>query len=450
MAPRALPFLLVVAALGASGAARADGPPSPPPTPTAPAAPARLTSGLEREPIEPGDPARSAASVALYVPRRVVELMWVATGTAAGLVRDEQFVPRVEEILSPKPGEISVFPFVFFESGQVPSLGAKMIAVGQNAAASFAAGYGPPQDGLAEGRIRLAAPRPLPAVGSLEALFDRRTLLTYRGLGQNPATDPRNQFVPLLQGAGARYLEQRVRVIASLGLRVADDVSIFLSSSYTRSRVDESPYSDVASLKDVFVAGSVPGVDTTNLVYSELATRLDTRATTGRPSPGVLVEGYAGLGKAPDTRAAYFRAGTVLGVYAPIVRRSNILGLRLVFDGLTSLSSEPLPFTWLLRQPEFRGIDDRRDHASAVASLDYRWAFAPHVGARLFADAATVGASPVELFQVAPRPAVGFGIDLFSRSTEIGQAAFSWSPDGVRLLLSFGVSTATHDRQHSY
>ncbi len=412
--------------------------------------PAIPTSGLDRAPVEPGDPARGAASVLLYPPRRIVELVFVATGTAAGLVRDEQFVPRIDEILSPKPGEVSVFPFMFFESGRAPSLGAKMIAVGQNAAASFAAGYGPPQDGLAEGRIRIAAPRPLPTVGSLEALFDRRTQLTYLGVGQSPASDRRNQFTPGLEGGSARYLEQRVRVIGSLGVRAAADLSVFLSTSYVHSRTDESPYDDELSLKDVFVAGTVPGVGSTNLVYSELATRLDTRKTLGRPSPGALIEGYGGVGKAPDSRVAYFRAGAVFGGYLPVVRRSNILGIRLVVDGLATLSSEPIPVASLLRQPEFRGMDNRRDRMSAVASIDYRWAFARYVGARLFVDGATVGEGPIQLVTVAPRPAFGFGIDLFSRATEIGQAAISWSPDGVRLLLSFGVSTSTHDRQHSY
>ena len=449
---RLLSIAALVAGLALGAEARADDAKAPAPparaTPAPPPAPA--TSGLDRAPVEPGDPARAAASVLLYPPRRIVELVFVATGTAAGLVRDEQFVPRIEEILSPKPGEVSVFPFVFFESGQVPSLGAKMIAVGQNAAASFAAGYGPPQDALAEGRVRIAAPRPLPIVGSLETLVDRRTQLTYRGVGQNPATDDRNHFVPGLEGAGARFLEQRVRIIGSLGLRAANDLSFFVSASYTRSRVDESPYDDLLSLKDVFAQGSVPGAGTTDLFYSELATRLDTRQTLGRPSPGLLLEGYAGVGKAPDSRAAYLRSGWVLGGYLPVVRRSNILGLRLIVDGMVPLSGEPIPSTWLVRQPEFRGIDDRRDRMSAVASLDYRWAFARYVGARLFVDGATVGAGPLDLVSTMPRPALGFGIDLFSRATEIGQAALSWSPDGVRLLLSFGVSTSTHDRQHRY
>lgn len=440
-------FAALATALAAGGLARAEDT-----KPAPPAAPPRAASvdGLERPAVEPGDPARAAASVVLYPPRRIVELVFIATGTAAGLVRDEQVVPRIDELLSPKPGEISVFPFVFFESGQVPSLGAKMIAVGQNAATSLAAGYGPFQDGLAEGRVRVATARPFPIVASLEALIDRRTQLSFHGVGQTPTTDSRNHFLPGLEGATAGYLEQRLRLIGSAGLRVAGDLSFFLSSSFTRSQIDESPYDDALSLKDVFVAGTVPGIGATNLTYTELATRLDTRRAIGRPSPGLLMEAYGGVGKAVDSRVAYGRAGVRLGEYVPVVRHSNIIGFKVVVDGLATLSSDPIPFAWLLRQPEFRGIDDRRDRMSVVGSIDYRWAYARYVGARLFLDAATVGSGPFALVTTLPRPALGFGIDLFSRSTEVGQVALSWSPDGIRLLLSFGLSTGSPDRQHTY
>jgi hypothetical protein len=463
LAPRALsapdpdaaasPALAGTPAAGAPGApSQPARPPAPsPPQPSAPA-PAPATSGERVDGLvtparEPGDTARAAGSVLLYPPRRIVELLFLATGTAAGLVRDEQIVPRVEDLLSPRPGEISVFPFMFFQSGQVPSVGAKMLAVGQNIATSLAAGYGPWQDGLAEGRLRVATPRPLPSVFSLEALFDRRTQLSYLGVGQNPASDSRNHFNPGFEGGDAGYLEQRARIIASAGFRASNDVEIFLSSSFTHSRIDESPYGDVASLKDVFAPGTVPGIGSTGISYTELATRLDTREFVGRPSPGILLEGYGGVGKAVDSRMAYLRAGGRVAGYLPIVRRTNILSLRLTVDGEVPLSSEPIPFAWLVRQPDFRGIDDRRDKMSAVASIDYRWAFARFLAARVFVDGATVGAGPLDLFVGLPRPAFGLGLDLFSRSTDIGQVALSWSPEGVRFLLSFGLSTAS-DRQH--
>jgi hypothetical protein len=106
-----------------------------------------------------------------------------------------------------------------------------------------------------------------------------------------------------------------------------------------------------------------------------------------------------------------------------------------------------VPFAELPRQPDFRGVDNRRDFVSAVASLDYRWTLMRYLAARLFVDAATVGPRIYEL-SLALRPAVGFGFDVFSRSTQLGSLALALSPDGVRLLMSIGVAGAFGDRQH--
>src|SRR6185503_11808243 len=107
-----------------------------------------------------------------------------------------------------------------------------------------------------------------------------------------------------------------------------------------------------------------------------------------------------------------------------------------------------VPFTELTGQPEFRGPDNRRDELSIVASIDYRFAVIRYVAVRLFGDLATVAPTVSAINLTHVRPAVGFGIDLFGSDSDIGQLAFSYSPDGERVLLSFGVPTAFGDRQH--
>src|SRR5206468_5816584 len=102
----------------------------------------------------------------------------------------------------------------------------------------------------------------------------------------------------------ALYFEARTRAIVGAGVRAGEDVEIFLSSGLTRSRVEDTPGGGPATLTRVFepctVAGApaprgcaLPG-PSSSVLYGELALRLDTRATRGRPSPGVLLEGYAG------------------------------------------------------------------------------------------------------------------------------------------------------------
>src|SRR5689334_2111216 len=84
-------------------------------TPPAPAVPRRAVdpnevSGVDRLASSPGDYARSIASAALWIPRQALDLAFLATGAAAGVVVDQQVVPRVTELLKPAPGKLILFP----------------------------------------------------------------------------------------------------------------------------------------------------------------------------------------------------------------------------------------------------------------------------------------------------------------------------------------------------
>ena len=126
---------------------------------------------------------------------------------------------------------------------------------------------------------------------------------------------------------------------------------------------------------------------------------------------------------------------------------SNILSPRIALDGLSDLDSS-VPFNELVRQPDFRGYDNRRDRVSMVASVDYRWAIARYLAARLFVDAATVAPELDALKLDNVRPAAGFGFDVFSRSSQLGSVRATFSPDGFLFSFGFGVSSGFGDRQH--
>lgn len=410
------------------------------------AAGAEEVSGVVRPEREPGDTARRVANVFLFLPRQAVELFFAATGTAAGLIEEEQVVPRVRDLLRPPPGEVRVFPTAFVETGTGFNLGGRMIARADRMATTVRAGIGGSDDLVAESRLRLAWPEPLPISLSLEALHDVRSSLGFLGLGQDPERDPRNSFQPGVDRGAASYQERRERFVTSLGTRPVADVEAFLSSSLAR-RHTTAP-SEGEAIDDVFVPGSVPGfTEVTRVSYTELSLRLDTRETRGGPDSGALVELYAGHARELGASGARFtRQGTRAAAFVGVGDRSNVLSPRLVLDTLHPLSGA-VPFTELPRQPDFRGFDNRRDFVSVVGSLDYRWAVMRYLAARLFVDVATVAPSLGEL-ELDLRPAGGFGFDVFSRSTQLGSLAFAASPDGVRFLLSFGVASAFGDRQH--
>jgi hypothetical protein len=403
-------------------------------------------SGLLREEEEPLDMTRRAANVALYVPRETVDLFFKATATAAGLIEQEQFVPRVRDLLRPPPGEISLFPTAFVETGSSTNVGGRMIARADRLSTTVRAGFGGTQDLVAETRLRLELPEPVPLSVALEALHDSRSSLGFLGLGQKPEADSRNTFLPGVDRESARYLERRERLIASAGARPIDDLEAFVSASYTRRHTLDP--GDGSSIDEVFVPDSVVGFDqVTRIAYGELALRLDTRETRGGPDTGVLVELYAGRGaglSGTDTRFAR-RGGRVAG-FIGVGDRSNVLSPKLVIDTLDPTDG-PVPFVELPRQPDFRGFDNRRDFVSLVGSLDYRWTVMRYLAARLFVDAATVAPRLDEL-KLELRPAGGFGFDVFSSSTQLGSLALSASREGARVLFSIGVAGGFGDRHH--
>jgi hypothetical protein len=406
-------------------------------------------TGVEREESKPGDVGRKIGSGLLFLPRAATELLFTATGTAAGLIEQEQVVPRINELLHPPPGEIHVFPTAFAETGNGANVGARAIARVDNLATTVRVGFGGEHDLVAESRMRLSFPKPLPLVFGIESLHDERSAVGFAGLGQEPESDPRNRFLPGAPSRSASYRERRGRFIGSLGLRPFSDVELFLSTGVSLRHALDPPDASANTISEVFEPGSVPGAyDTTRVVYSELALRVDSRRLRGEPVAGYLFEGYLGRGRGfQGTEAHFNRAGGRAAAFFSILERSNVLSPKIVIDGLAPIDAS-VPFVELPRQPDFRGFDNRRDFVSVVGSLDYRWTLMRYLGARLFGDTATVAPRVKALTLDGLRWDAGFGLDVFSRSTQLGSIAFSGSPDGVRFFFLFGIQSGFGDRQH--
>jgi len=405
-------------------------------------------TGVVKPARESSDAARSAANVALWLPREFAGLLFLTTGAAAGLLENEQVVPRVKELLFTRDGSIGVYPTLFLETGTSPNVGARMVAAADNEATMLRAGYGGGDANVLESRLRFGRRTPFPTMLSIEGLHERRTGLGFLGVGQTPETDPRNRFASDLRSLSFR--DRRQRVIASLGIRPGADVELFFSTSYAQRSPHDLPEGDGPGIDRVFQPGSVPGLGgTTRLVYNELALRLDTRAVRAAPSPGLLVEGYMGGSQGVlDGGGQFARMGGRAAGFFSIARRTNILSPKIVIDGVMPISDDQIPVLELARQPDFRGFNNRRDYVSMVGSLDYRWKLASFLAARLFTDLATVGPSVRELAFRDLRWVGGFGFDLYSDQAEVARVGIAASPEGASFLLSFGVASRFGDRQH--
>ncbi len=413
----------------------------------APVTPAEQ-SGIEQKASYGSEPARAVANALLWPFRLMIDLVFLTTGTAGALLQDEQIVPRAKDFFFTSGGEIGVFPTLFVETGTSPNIGARMIASIEPYAATLRAGYGGDDENVVEGRMRLSLSLGVPAAASLEGLHDRRTGLGYRGLGQTPEVDGRNQF---RNGPGAgSFRERRERVVAGFGLRPLADLEILLSSSLTQRHIADPVDPDFApTIDQTFFPGSIVGASrTTRIVYSELAVRADTRVNRNGVATGFLLEGYGGLARGSLGDPSRFgRTGFQMAAFVPFVRRSTVLSPKIVVDALVPGDGE-IPFTEYTGQPTFRGFDNRRDFVSAVASLDYRWFLGRFLDARLFTDVATVAPAMSDIHLDHLRWAVGFGFDLHTSSSELGRIAVAASPEGVHFLFTLGVPAGFGDRQH--
>lgn len=426
--------------------ARAEDPPPPPRRALDPG----TVGGVVVPASEPSEIGHRISDTVLWIPRQIVDYAFIATDSAAGIVTNQQIVPRVEHLVNPRPGGIVVFPTAFVETGQAGNVGARMIATGHNFTTSLRGGFGGVDEVVGEGKVQIGRHHILPSLISIEGLTDRHTDLEYFGVGQFPAIDPRNQFrggpVPLI----GLYRQERSRIITSYGVRPTRDVEVFLSTSILRRTIEDFPGAGDAAISRVFQPASIPGaLTTTTIAYGELAVRLDTRESRVKPTPGGVLEAYAGAGRGfSDNETRFVRVGGRAAAFIPLYRLSNIISPKIVVDALVPMTA--VPFAELPGEPEFRGFDTRRDNISITASLDYRYAFMKLFAARGFIDATTVAprTSALSLNLDHWRYAAGVGIDFVTPATELGRLAVALSPEGFRVLLTLGVPKGFGDRQH--
>ena len=414
------------------------------------AEPAANLAGKDRSAADPQQQTLRVLDAALYPARALVDLTIATTSNAQTLIEDQQVVPRTKNLLFSRKGEIGVFPTAFFETGLNPNVGARMVVSVDRFASTLRAGYGGEDRNLVESRLRWVFQGQTPFVVTAEG-FHERNAGGFVGFGPQPERDVRNAFRRDQPLRAASFIEARQRVIVSVGRRLANNIEAILSSSVQIRKFEDSADAGDATFSKVFNRRYVPGAVTpTSRQYTEFTLRIDTRENRGTPVPGQLLEGYVGASQgirhtANDHGTLGFRAAS----YLSLVRPTNILSPRLVVDAVVPVGDAPIGFREARRGTEFRGFDGRADNIAIVGSLDYRWAIARYVAARVFADTTTVTPTLQSLDLRTLRYAFGGGIDLHTSTTEVGRIAIAFSEGATRFLFSYGLPPAGFgDRQH--
>ncbi len=406
-------------------------------------------AGVERPAEEPGDALRSLAAGALYPLRRGFELAYEASGNAAALLEREAVVPRYKKLTRASDGSVGVYPTIRIHKihNYAPVPGLRLVSSVHRFASTLAVQYGDGEDWEIEGKLRVGVQAGVPFALSVEGFHESYTYW-FEGVGQSPASDPRNHFRRAPDRA--YFIEKKQRALVSLGSRPSNDLEVFLSSSYLQRTMRDPSSGDHVTLGELFEPESIDGADRRlRLVYDELTVRYDSRPSRGGPQPGALFELYSGSARGVlGERAHFMRAGGTVAGFIQVARLHNILSPKLVLDTLAPVRDETVPFSELPRQPAFRGVGDRRDFVSMVASLDYRWRISRALAGRLYTDVGRVAPTLQRLGGGDVRVAVGVGADLFGNNADVGRAAVTVSKDGVAVTLSFGVPVTFGDRQH--
>ena len=397
----------------------------------------------------PGDTARTAVDVMLFVPRSVVRIAVLASTATASFFEDQQVIPRTRSILGTEDDAIRVTPTVSIASGLRPDLGARATSKTGGFASMVRASVIDASSYVTEARVLQGLGDRQRTQLVLEGYQERR-ISGWGGVGPVPSLDGRNAFLPGHAGGSGSFLQVRQRVIAAAGTRVADDYELLFSSSFQRRKIEDAP-DLVDTINSTFVPSTVPGAyDRSERLYTEATIRRDTRAVRGPPAAGLLLEAYGGSSQ--DTNGVYapaLHAGGRAAWFISVVRKTSIINPRITLDVISPLGSKGLPFVEYVYASGFRGESDRVDRVAALASIDYRWQLRPFLAARVFVDATTVAPTIPKLSVEHLSWAAGFGIDLHSTTTAIGRVGIAASPDTVSLILVFGLADPGFgDRQH--
>src|SRR5690606_37579758 len=153
------------------------------------------------------------------------DLLFRGTTAAAGMIADQQLVPRYQKLLgAPAGGQVLVFPTLFAETGGPFSIGARAIVDTEHITTSQRIGFGGLSDVAAESRIIGKGGSSFPAALSLELFYKLEDDIDYHGIGVVPRLDERNRFRPFAAVEEGLYTERHVRGLASIGVRFGDNV----------------------------------------------------------------------------------------------------------------------------------------------------------------------------------------------------------------------------------
>ncbi len=435
--------LLVVAATCLAFSALAQPRTEPAQTARKPAAAKRETAPAKREPVkseqarnyekppgtEPEDVALFVPRLVLAVPRYALKAVFYPVRQTVRFVGDHALVERVEDVLYNDARTAAILPTFSVDSFMGPTLGVKAFhedLAGHHEYASAEAKFG--------GLYKLATQLYFHAdrFGGTRlwlesvARFESEPGLLFQGIGNGTATSGAG-LDPHVGAVATRFSEQRLLSLQRVGYtfgRPAELLQVGASGIFNVRDFGAKQRGSEPSIEQVYdTTGLVGFADRAATFEADLNLIVDLRDVAGATASGGYFEAFAGRVPALGGKYSFWHHGAELTGYIDLYRRSRVLVLRAVVEGVEGDDQE-IPFAELPRlggSRRLRGyrLDRFRDEKAAVGTVEYHYPIHQYVAGSLFVDAGRVGHSYGDFFDTRWKVGAGGGLIFRSRDNPL-------------------------------
>jgi len=394
--------------------------------------------------------------LALYVPRRAIELVFEPL-RAASFVWDRFRIPeRFKEAFFNESGTFGIFPVAFVDTGFGLNAGLRlmhsdMFGAGESLLlrASFGGRYQQFYSASIDSGRRLGNRFKLKLRGGYEV--GPQDAFYGIGNGDQVSRDQVTQRVdPLVDDTAISTQYRKDLAYAKLSLEAKLIRHTKATVSVEGRYQDFSRPADEADFNNYYLVNRLAGIEQgTYDVYPQLRLTFDNRQTghaymsEAMSARGFYLNGWLGYAKGFRTDPSnHLRYAADLQWFIDVLRGDRVLILRLLLDGVTA-DLDKIPFVDL---PDLGGplllrgypIDRFRDRVATLGSVEYQYNLTFQTTAYVFIDTGRVWRSLEDFAFERFRMGFGGGIMAHSRTSFLARVQLASSIDGG-LFVSFSL-----------
>ncbi len=415
--------------------------------------------GLEEKKKKCGDGFRRVSSGILYPFRQVINGLFLIAGKSAALALDDEFRSKVENLIyfyEENETKAGWFPLVAYSSGPRFRLGAALFFRNELINTNVKAYWGGKDYWSTSYHLSYKYTLGLTEwEPTIEAQWVQKDEFEFYGIGPEPKDDMRSSFLSGTNESSGVFTQERRSVLIQLPVRFFDHWHTHYLFLYQMRKMKSGGH-DGTPIGEVFDLAALSGGDfnqPVEQIYNEIDLAYDSRDYKKIYSPGWKIEGYTGISNGiGKDNSVFARAGGEISAFLPVIKRNRLLVPKVALDMTKNLNDDvDIPFIEYSRHHSFRGISSKKiirsDNWSVMPSLEYQWPLNHFMAGHIFVDYLVVGPYVKEIGWQDGLYVGGIGIDLHSKSKEMGRILFGYGSEGFRVSISLGLPSHSNSRK---